>query len=209
MIVPALLTDSMAELTKMMDLCSGFTDFVQVDLMDGAFVPSTSVGVADLEGWQPKTRFETHLMVTDPLQWLPSLHKAGSERIIYHYEIDRDHHEIISRIRALNMETGIAINPPTPIESLEPLVDNVDIVLFMSVNPGFYGAPFIPAVLDKIQGFKDKHPHMLVGIDGGMKLDNVVSAIRAGAEQICVGSAILKSEDPKEAYQKFASLLHE
>jgi ribulose-phosphate 3-epimerase len=209
MIVPALLTDNMAELIGMMDLCAGFTDFVQVDLMDGVFVPSKSVGPADFEGWQPSTRFETHLMVNDPLQWLEPLHRAGTERIIYHFEIEQDHPEVISRIKGLNIEAGIAVNPSTPIDALESILDKVEMVLFMSVNPGFYGAPFIPEVLDKIKAFKEKCPQMLVGIDGGIKLDNARSAREAGAAQICVGSAILKSADPKGAYQEFVSLLDE
>ena len=206
MIIPAILTDKKDELIKMADLCSEFTDYVQIDIMDGNFVPSKSVNLEDLAGCNIKIRFEAHLMVQDPLAWVEAFKKINAEKIIYHFEIDKDHLEIVSKIKEHNLKVGIAINPPTNISDFEYLVGKVDSVLFMAVNPGFYGAEFIPQVLDKIKEFKSKYPEKLVGIDGGVKLDNLLEVKEAGTDQICIGSAIFKDPDPKVAYQKFTNL---
>ncbi|MCP4652206.1 MAG: ribulose-phosphate 3-epimerase [Candidatus Omnitrophica bacterium] len=203
MIVPALLTDKKENLEKMLDLCSGFTDFVQIDVMDGEFVPSTSIGPKDLDGLGGKIRSEAHIMAQDPLSWLDAFKGIGSERIIYHFEANCDHAKTIETIKACGCEVGIAINPPTTIEQVEPWIDKVDSVLFMSVIPGFYGAPFIPEVLNKIREFKKIFPDKVVGIDGGVKLNNVKEIADSGVDYICVGSALLKAGNPKEAYERF------
>jgi ribulose-phosphate 3-epimerase len=206
MIVPALLTDNREELIRMVNLCAGFTDYVQIDIMDGEFVPSRSIGPQDLENWHPSTRCEAHLMVNDPLSWLEPLCRIGIKRIIYHFEIEKDHLEIISKLREMNMEVGIAVNPFTPLDSFEFLVGKADTFLFLSVDPGFYGSPFIPEVLEKLKSFKNKYPQKMAGIDGGIKLDNVLNAKTAGADYACVGSAILKSNNPEDAYKRFVEL---
>ncbi len=206
MIVPALLTDNREELRRMVNLCAGFTDYVQIDIMDGEFVPSRSIGPQDLENWRPSTRCEAHLMVNDPLRWLEPFRRIGINRIIYHFEIERDHLEIISKLREMNMEVGIAVNPSTSLDSLEFLVEKADTFLFLSVDPGFYGSPFIPEVLEKVRDFKNKYPQKMTGIDGGIKLDNVLNAKDAGADYACVGSAILKTKNPEDAYKRFVEI---
>jgi ribulose-phosphate 3-epimerase len=143
-------------------------------------------------------------MVVDPLSWLGPFKKLGSERIIYHFEIDTDHTKIIESIKSEGFQVGIAVNPPTKIEEFEKFIGLIDSVLFMSVNPGFYGAAFIPEVLDKISAFKKKYPDKLTGIDGGVKLDNVKAVANSGVDYICVGSAILKAENPAMAYKNIS-----
>ena len=208
MIIPALLTDKKDELRSMIDECSKFTDYVQIDIMDGEFVPSRSIDAGDLKGWGPGIRCEAHLMVTDPLAWVEPFRAFGAERIIYHFEIKKDHGEIINAIRGSGLAVGIAVNPGTSIEAFSSFLDRVDTVLFLSVNPGFYGAEFIPEVLDKIRELKKNFPKIQIGIDGGIKLNNAHLAKAAGADYICVGSAILKSKDPKQAYERFVGLTH-
>lgn len=208
MIIPALLTDKKGELTSMAKLCSSFCDYVQIDIMDGRFVPSKSVSIEDLKGFEVGIKCEAHLMVNDPLEWLEPFKKIGADRIIYHFEIDKGHSEIISKIREAGLGVGLAVNPSTKIEEFERLADKIDTVLFMSVNPGFYGAKFIPEVLDKIKEFKKRFASIPAGIDGGIKLDNILSAKQAGADYICVGSAILKSSSPKEEYLRFSKLFN-
>lgn len=209
MIVPALLTDKKENLIEMIDLCSKFTDYVQIDIMDGKFVPSKSISILDLKGWKSRIRCEAHLMVSDPLSWLKPFKKLGAERIIYHFEISKDHLEIISKIRQAGLSAGLAVNPPTTLEEFDSLVASVDTVLFMSVNPGFYGAKFMPEVLEKIKAFKNKYPRKQVGIDGGIKPDKAVLARKAGVDCICVGSAILKSSNPKRAYENILKVANE
>ena len=200
MIVPALLTDSKEELIKMLDMCAEFTDFVQVDIMDGEFVPSKSVTLNDLEGINPKVGTEAHLMVNDPVAWIDAFKQLGSKRILFHYEINADHLKVIEEIKNRGLEAGIVLNPQTKIEDIEWLISKLDSVMFMSVNPGFYGAPFIPEVLEKIKSFKKRFPNMTVAIDGGVKTDNLKDIVSSGVDYVCVGSAVLKAENPKEAF---------
>ena len=206
MIVPALLTDDQKSLVEMVDVCSEFTDYIQIDIMDGVLVPSKSINVADLEGYKIPIRSEAHLMVKDPYPWIKAFKQIGSERIIYHLECEARHQEVISTIKGLDLEVGLAINPLTPIESLKPFIERIDSVLFLSVNPGFYGAEFIPDVLDKISDFKCQYPNKIAGIDGGVKLDFFKQVKDSGVDYICVGSGILKDDNPKRAYQNFVKL---
>lgn len=208
MIVPALLTDSREELIKMVTLCAGFTDHVQIDIMDGEFVQSQSIKIQDLKNWKSSLRCEAHLMVSDPKIWLETFKALGAERIIYHFEIKKDHQEVIAKIRDMGLKVGLAINPSTQIEQFKHLVNDVDMILFMSVNPGFYGAPFIPQVLDKIRSFKNQYPKKEVGIDGGIKQDNLLKVKRSGVDYVCVGSAILKNSEPACAYEEFIKLFN-
>jgi ribulose-phosphate 3-epimerase len=203
MVVPALLTDKKDELSRMINICAGFTDYVQIDIMDGEFVPSKSVTVEDLRDLRVTIASEAHLMVKNPVAWLIPFKKLGAKAIIYHVEINADHQDIIKRIKGLGLRAGIAVNPPTRIEDFQGLVKDVDCVLFMSVNPGFYGAPFVPEVLGKIKKFKQLYPKMKVGIDGGVKQSNVDDIIKSGVDFICVGSAILTVADPGRAYKEF------
>ena len=208
MIIPALLTDKKEELVKMTELCAGFTDYAQIDIMDGEFVPSRSVGLGDLKGWKLPLRCEAHLMVSDPNAWLEPFKALGAERIIYHFEIKKDHRKILAKIREMGLGTGLAINPATEIDEFRFLIEEVDTVLFMSVNPGFYGAPFIIQTLEKIRNFKDEYPEKQAGIDGGIKQDNLLKVKQAGVDYVCVGSAILKNENPAQSYGEFVKLFN-
>ncbi len=209
MIVPALLTSDRREFTDMIKTCAEFTDYVQIDIMDGEFVPSKSIGIVDLEGFKAPLRCEAHLMVLDPVAWIKPFKNIGAERIVYHFESSKNHLEVISKIRESGLGAGIAINPPTSIAEFEFLAEEVDTVLFMSVNPGFYGSAFMPEVLAKIRAFKDKYPQKEAGIDGGIKLDKMIAVKKTGLDYICVGSAILKSNNPGQAYRNFLNLFHE
>jgi len=203
MIIPALLTSKREELIQMVNICAEFTDYVQIDIMDGEFVPSRSVTSQDLAGWKSPVRCEAHLMVSDPSSWLESFQALGADRVIYHFEIKKDHKKIIAKIREMGMGVGIAVNPSTEIDDFQYLAGELDTVLFMSVNPGFYGAPFIPQVLEKIRNFKNKYPQKQIGIDGGIKQDNLLQVKGAGLDYVCVGSAILKSDDPAKSFGEF------
>ncbi|MBU1113146.1 MAG: ribulose-phosphate 3-epimerase [Candidatus Omnitrophica bacterium] len=206
MIVPALLTDKKNKLIQMLEVCSGFCDFVQIDIMDGIFVPSKSLSLDDLKGLNIPVRSEAHLMVADPLEWLAAFKALGAEKLIYHFEIKKDHSALISEIKKNGLKAGLAVNPDTAIKDFEYLLDEVDTVLFMSVNPGFYGAQFIPGVLEKIKKFKTKYPDCLTGIDGGVKLSNARLIKSSGVDYICVGSAVLQSPDPQASYQELVKI---
>lgn len=209
MIVPALLTDNIVKLQSMLDLCQNFARLAQIDIMDGEFVPSSSVSLEEVKSLNCNLATEAHLMVSNPLAWIDTFKKLGSGRIIFHAEIKQDIVSVIKEIKARDLEVGIALNPGTAIVDIEPYMKDIDMVLFMSVNPGFYGAAFIPDVLAKIVEFKAKFPEKSAGIDGGIKLDNAREVRKAGTDIICVGSAILKANDPALAYQDFIKILND
>jgi ribulose-phosphate 3-epimerase len=208
MIVPALLTDKKEELIAMASDCAKFTDFVQIDIMDGEFVPSRSVTRVDLAGWRCPVRCEAHLMVKEPLSWVDAFKAVGAERIVYHFEVEADHFSIINQIRSSGLGVGLALNPETDLREFRFLASALDCVLFLSVNPGFYGAAFLPEVLDKVKRFKAEFPAVQAGVDGGIKLDNVRQAKASGADYLCVGSAILQAADRRSVYEDFVRLIH-
>ena len=144
-IVPAILTDDPATLEKLVRQAETFTDFVQFDIMDGKFVPSQSVSCDQIAALKTKLTWEAHLMVLHPEDCLEDFKKAGARKIVFHYEATASPQEVIRKIKKLGMKVGLAVNPETPVSALTPLVKEVDSVLFLSVNPGFYGAKFIPA----------------------------------------------------------------
>jgi len=204
-IVPAVLTDKREEFVHMLSICREFAKFVQIDVMDGKFVPSKSISPSDLGGLKSPLPCEAHVMADNPLDWIIPFKDFGAQRIIFHFEISMNKAEVIESIQASGLKAGLAVNPDTKVEEFSYLVDKVDAILFMSVVPGFYGSPFVPAVLDKIKKFKRLYPHKETGIDGGVKLDNLDKVKRTGVSYICVGSAILKASSPQEAYNSFST----
>jgi len=205
-IVPAILTDDPKALKTMAQQAAGFADFVQIDIMDGQFVPSHSVTWQNLIGTPLKFKWEAHIMVNHPEEQIAGFKGAGASRIVFHYEATPSPEEVIKAIRASGLEVGLAVNPGTPVADFLPLADKVDAVLFLSVNPGFYGAEFIPAVLNKIREFRKLRPEVETGIDGGVKENNVAEIASTGVSYICVGSAIFRAPDPAAAFRKLQTL---
>jgi ribulose-phosphate 3-epimerase len=202
-IVPAILSDNMDALTSMVREAEAFCGWMQFDIMDGVFVPSTSVKVREAVTSAPKTGWEAHLMVKKPEQHFAVLADAGCRRIICHLEAVDDPVATLKQIRHLGCEAGLAINPDTPISFVtDEMISNMDYILFMSVYPGFYGRPFVPEVLDKIKAFKALDQRVIIGIDGGVKLANVRDVADAGAEEICVGSAVFAQPDKAKAFSE-------
>jgi len=202
-VVPALLTDKKEELHHMLLLCHQFCSYVQIDIMDGRFVPSLSVSVSDLEDIGGVIDNELHLMVEDPEVWIEAAAKLKSRKVIFHIEVERDIERILSLVKKTGMKAGLAINPSTDLQQLYNFAPEVSSVLFMSVEPGFYGSSFIPSVLGKIKEFRKGFPQKEIGIDGGIKLDNLEMVLASGVDYVCVGSAILKSPDPKQSFISF------
>jgi ribulose-phosphate 3-epimerase len=208
-IVPAILIDKKEEFIRMLEVCKTFTDYVQVDIMDARFVPSKSITASDLSGIETPLKIEAHLMVDEPLAWLDSFKRLGAFRVIFHYEIKKDIEKVIHQIKQEGMEAAVALNPETKVKELDKMIASLDSVLFLSVNPGFYGAKFIPKVLEKVKEFKQRYPKKIAGIDGGIKFENVKEIAKTGVDYICIGSAILKENFPKQAYLKIKEALNE
>jgi ribulose-phosphate 3-epimerase len=205
-IVPAILTADPQALAKMVRQAETYADFVQVDIMDGRFVPSSSVTCGDLAKVNPKLRWEAHLMVRQPEEQLQCFARAGAEKIVFHFEATTCPLRIIKLVRHQGVEVGLAVNPETPLTATLSLADSVDSVLFLTVHPGFYGAKFLPEVLDKVVELRSRKPNLEIGVDGGIKENNVGEVARLGVDYICVGSAIFAQPDPAAAFRRLQSL---
>jgi len=171
-------------------------DWIHLDVMDGHFVPNISFGPGAIAAMRPHSKkvFDTHLMIAPCDPYLDAFAKAGSDIITVHVEAGPHVHRSLQAIRALGKKAGVTLNPATPVETLENVVDLVDLILIMSVNPGFGGQAFIPAALDKIARVR-----ALVGarpidieVDGGVTAENAEAVTRAGANVLVAGSAVFK-----------------
>lgn len=205
-IVPAILTDDPKALETMVRQTETFTSYAQLDIMDGRFVPSQSITCEHIARLTIKLDWEAHLMVLRPETYLEDFQRAGAQKIVFHYEATDSPSEVISLVRKSSLGVGLAVNPETPVSAILPLASEIDSVLFLSVNPGFYGSKFIPEVLDKIREFRKAQPNLEIGIDGGIKESNIAQIARSGVDVICVGSAILQQPQPGESYRRLLAL---
>ncbi|HEY77983.1 MAG TPA: ribulose-phosphate 3-epimerase [Dehalococcoidia bacterium] len=208
-VIPAILTDDPAALETMARQTEGFTDYAQFDIMDGRFVPSISVTLEHIAALSIKFDWEAHLMVKSPESQLEGFQKAGAQKVVFHYEATPSPQEVISQAKGLGLKVGLAVNPETPVADFFPLTNEVDSVLLLTVNPGFYGSPFIPEVLEKATELRRSHPQMQIDIDGGIKESNIAHVARFGVDAICVGSAIFRQPQPGESYRRLLNLARE
>ena len=175
-------------------------DLLHVDVMDGRFVPNITIGIPVVESIRKVTELplDVHLMIVEPEKYIPEFIKAGADWVSFHFEAAVHHHRIVSQIKELGAKAGIVINPSTPVSFLEEILPFLDFVLVMSVNPGFGGQKFIPASLRKIEKLRKMREELkgrfLIEVDGGIKVDNVESVLKAGADVIVAGSAVFKGD---------------
>ena len=192
----------------------GGADWVHVDVMDGHFVPNLTFGpkmVADLHK-ATRLPLDVHLMIERPDDWVDQYVEAGAAYVVVHVEAARAVSETLSRIRARGAKAGITLNPDTPIDRVLPFLDEVDLALVMSVNPGFGGQKFIESAIGKLQRLRKeidaRKLHVELEVDGGVKLENVRRVIDAGASVVVAGSAVFESSDGVEAAtRKFRAAL--
>lgn len=208
-VVPAILTEDPKALEAMVRQAEGFTTYVQFDIMDGRFVPSRSITCNHLTALTMKLSWEAHLMVDSPADYLEDFQKAGAQKIIFHYEATPSPRKVISQARRLGLKVGLAVNPETPVSAIHSLVSEVDSVLFLTVDPGFYGSRFIPEVLDKVVELRNTEPDVKIGIDGGIKEGNITHCARIGVDVIYVGSAIFLQPQPGKSFRHLVALAEE
>lgn len=208
-VVPAILTDDPKTLETMLHQAETFTDYVQVDIMDGQFVPSQSITREQLTGLRIKLNWEVHLMVMHPEEYMPGFRQAGAQKVIFHYEATSSPREAVSLARSLGLGVGLAVNPETAVTTILPLADEVDSVLFLTVHPGFYGSKFIPEVMDKVRELRGVRPKVEIGVDGGIKEGNITQVARDGADVIYVGSAVFLQPQPAESFRRLQTLVQE
>lgn len=205
-VFPALLANDEDDYRRKIAQSASIAPFVQIDFMDGVFVPSRSVDAARAAGVEVPFDHEIHLMVTDPLEWLGQLANPRLKRVIFHVEAVDAPAVVAAAIRRRGYPAFGALNPGTGVDGVRGLLPHLDGVLVMAVNPGFYGSPFIPEVLGKIPAVKRLAPDLEVGVDGGMSEETLPAAAAAGADYVCVGSRIFKDPEPPAAYARLARL---
>lgn len=184
-------------------------EYVHLDVMDGVFVPNISFGIPLIRAARKVTdaTLDVHLMITEPERYIEQFASAGADIIVFHYEATNNHMEVIDKIHSLGKKAGISIKPATPTFVLEPLMNSLDLVLIMSVEPGFGGQKLIPETLDKVSQVKEMRQVLgadfEIEIDGGITVENAHLAIEAGVDVIVAGSAVFKASDPAAAIASF------
>ena len=174
---------------------------IHLDVMDGKFVPNISFGAPIIASVRKVTNaiFDVHLMIEEPSRYLEDFHKAGADIITVHYEACSDVSDTLSKIRNMGVKVGLSISPDTPAEVVEPYLSQVDMVLVMSVHPGFGGQAFIPESLDKVRKIKEmavmlQRDDLWIEVDGGIGADNIAAVKEAGANVFVAGSAVFKGD---------------
>lgn len=214
---PSLLSADFANLERDIKLVQdGGADYIHVDVMDGMFVPNISIGVPVVKSIKPHIQgvVDVHLMVESPERYLEAFRSAGADLLTVHVEATKHIHRAIQQIHDLGAKAGVAINPGTPVTMLEPIIEDVDMVLVMSVNPGFGGQKFIPYSLKKLKQVKALaeqvgRKDLLIQVDGGVTLNNAKEIIEAGANVLVAGSAVFDGKATKENAEAFVKLFKE
>ena len=207
-IAPSILSADYAALGSAVELLRPWgADYVHLDVMDGAFVPNITFGAPMTKALRTHSDlvFDAHLMVAEPAKWVPAFKEAGADIVTIHVEADRHAHRTLSLIRSLGMKAGVALNPQTPPSAVEYLLEGCDLVLVMTVNPGFGGQKFIPeaakklAVIREMLVSKGLEDRVELEVDGGVNVETAKLCREYGANVLVAGNAVYSSPDPMEA----------
>lgn len=202
LIAPSLLSADFTKLgAELEKINNSDADWIHLDIMDGVFVPNISFGIPVLTSLKPlkKKLFDVHLMIDLPQNYVKEFHEAGADIYNFHLEACRHAHRLVQAIKKEGMQAGITLNPHTPVHLLEDIVADLDLVLLMSVNPGFGGQKFIPNAIEKVSRLREliemKHSKALIQVDGGVDNSNANTLFSAGADCLVSGSYLFKADN--------------
>ncbi len=212
-IAPSILSADFNNLGKDIEMLNrSKAEWVHCDIMDGVFVPNISFGIPIVQHVRKITNkvLDVHLMIVHPERYIKDFKKAGADYLTVHYEACTHLHRTIQEIKNEGMKAGVSLNPHTSISLLEDILPELDMVLIMSVNPGFGGQSFIKNSLKKIAKLKDMasrlNPNLIIQVDGGVDTTNVSEIVKAGANCLVAGSAVFKSENPEATIEKLLAI---
>ncbi len=200
-LAPSILSADFAQLGVDVDRVTEVADLLHVDVMDGHFVPNLTIGPPVVRSLRKHTDLflDCHLMIDNPADLLEAFADAGADRCIVHIELG-DPRPLFDELRARNVGVGLVLSPPTPVDTVLPYLDQIDLLLVMSVNPGWGGQPFIPEVLAKVAAVRaeidDRHLPVEIEIDGGINVDTAPAAAAAGCDILVAGNAVFRAPDP-------------
>lgn len=214
-LAPSILSADFADLQSALSQCEdGGAHWIHVDVMDNQFVPNLTIGPPVVKSLRPKTNkfLDVHMMVIDPERLVEAFARAGADLITFHIEATDDAQAVIDIIKASGTQVGISLKPSTPLSDVEHYYDQIDLILVMSVEPGFGGQGYIDGSTDRVRKIKQKltelclQDRVLIEVDGGIKLHNAKKVIDAGANVLVAGSAIFGTDDPAQTIRDFYNL---
>jgi ribulose-phosphate 3-epimerase len=207
-IAPSILAADFANLQSEIEMVNrSNADWFHLDIMDGVFVPNISFGIPVIRAINKYATkpLDVHLMIVDPDRYITAFKKAGADILTVHYEACNHLHRTIQAIKAEGMKAGVSLNPHTPINLLKDVINDIDVVLIMSVNPGFGGQTFIENTYQKVEDLRElidaKNSDTLIEIDGGVNLETGAKLLKSGADALVAGSFVFRSENPEQTIE--------
>lgn len=206
-IIPSILVKNKEEFLDKIIAIEPYTQRVHLDIADGIFVPNMTIsGFEELESTETPLRTSVHLMVSKPENHIVRWLETQADSFIFHIEATQKSQEIIEKLKEAEREVGIALNPETPVEAVQPFINQVDFVHFMTVEPGFYGGEFVEPVLDKMSDFHYFYPDKVISVDGGINLERAEKVVQAGANMLIVGSYIWNNQNIAKAIEELKNV---